>query len=100
MVLDIIRDSKWNEGFVFDNAGDTEEENTELEHQWFYRKMLELPDRGKLEARLPSPEAAMTFSVESVWYDKPLGYHRVQRWHSDKMDEVDKWCPEHRMVMD
>ncbi len=97
MVLDIIHHSDWRD--EYDSAENKQQKNVEFEDQWLYSKMKELPDRGKPAARLPSQEVAKTFSVETIWYDKPLGYHQVQRWQSDKMDQVDKWCPEFRIAM-
>jgi hypothetical protein len=96
MVLDIIHDSDWRN--EFDNAENKQEQSVEFEDQWLYKKMKQLPDRGRPAARLPSQEVAKTFSVETVWYDKPLGYHQIQRWQSGKMDQVDRWCPEHRIA--
>lgn len=96
MVLDIIQDSDWKK--EFDSAENKEQQNVEFEDQWLYTKMKGLPERGKPAARLPSQEVAQTFAVETVWYDKPLGYHQVQRWQADKIDQVDRWCPEHKMA--
>jgi len=96
MVLDIIQHADWRN--EFDNSENKQQQSVEFEDQWFYSKMKELPDRGKPAARLPSEEVAKTFSVETVWYDKPLGYHQIQRWQSDKIDQVDRWCPEHRIA--
>jgi hypothetical protein len=96
MVLDIIQHSDWRA--EFDNAENKQQQSVEFEDQWLYSKMKELPSRGKPAARFPSQEVAKTFSVETLWYDKPLGYHQVQRWQSDKIDQVDRWCPEHRIA--
>lgn len=96
MVLDIIHNSDWRD--EFDKAENKQEQSVEFEDQWLYAKMKQLPDRGKPAARLPSEEVAKTFSVETVWYDKPLGYHQIQRWQADKMAQVDKWCPENRIA--
>ncbi|KAG4439431.1 hypothetical protein IFR05_005078 [Cadophora sp. M221] len=96
MALDIIHDTDWRS--EFDHAENKQEQTVEFEDQWFYKKMEQFPDRGKPAARLPSKEVAMTFSVETVWYGEPMGYHQVTRWQSDKIDQVDAWCPEHRMA--
>ncbi|KAG4427541.1 hypothetical protein IFR05_016975 [Cadophora sp. M221] len=96
MILDIIHDMDWRS--EFDYAENKQEQSVEFEDQWFYKMMEQLPDRGKSAARLPSKEVAMTFSVETVWYGEPMGYHQVTRWQSDKIDQVDAWCPEHRMA--
>ncbi|CZR64898.1 uncharacterized protein PAC_14798 [Phialocephala subalpina] len=96
MVLDIISESNWSK--EFDLADDKQQPSVEFEDQWFYKKMKELPNRGKSAARLPSLEVAKTFSVESIWYGKPLGYHQVQRWQWGRMDEVERWCPEYKIA--
>ncbi|KAF8856874.1 hypothetical protein BDZ45DRAFT_691357 [Acephala macrosclerotiorum] len=96
MVLDIISEFNWSK--EFDRADDKRQPSVQYEDQWFYKKMKELPDRGKPAARLPSLEVAKTFSVESIWYDKPLGYHQVQRWQQDRMDEVERWCSEYKIA--
>ncbi|KAH8800709.1 hypothetical protein F5884DRAFT_808558 [Xylogone sp. PMI_703] len=97
MVLDIIHSSSWRD--EFDHAKNKLQQSVEFEDQWFYSKMKALPDRGKAAARLPSQDVAKTFSVETVWYDKPFGYHQVQRWQPDKMDQVHRWCPEYKIAM-
>lgn len=96
MVLDIISESNWSR--EFDLAHDKQLPSVEFEDQWFYKKMRELPDRGKSAARLPSLEVAQTFAVETIWYDKPLGYHQVQRWQRDRMNEVESWCSEYKIA--
>jgi hypothetical protein len=45
-------------------------------------------------------EVAMTFSVETVHFDTPLGYHQVGLIIKDKMEEVEKWCPEYHLYTD
>jgi hypothetical protein len=68
---------------------------TEFEDQWFYMKLKE---RG---AKLPDQEVAKTFSVETIYYETPLGYHQPFRW----LDQMQKkqameWCPEIGMLQD
>ncbi|KAI3399237.1 hypothetical protein diail_7398 [Diaporthe ilicicola] len=66
-----------------------------FEDQWMYMKLKE---RG---ARLPDEKVAMTFAVETVYYDKPLGYHQPFRWLTDyQKKEAMKWCPEIGMLQD
>jgi len=96
MVLDIITESNWNT--EFESAENKQEQGVEFEDQWFYQKMKALEGQGKPAARLPSVDVAKTFSVETIWYDKPLGYHQVQRWQHDRMDEVERWCPEFKLA--
>ncbi|KUI59810.1 hypothetical protein VP1G_06986 [Cytospora mali] len=60
-----------------------------FEDQWFYMKLKE---RG---ARLPDQEVAKTFSVETIYYDKPLGYHQPFRWLNQiQKKQAMEWCPE------
>lgn len=64
-----------------------------FEDQFFYN---ELKKRG---ASLPSPDVAKTFSVETVYYETPLGYHQPQRWQEEHMDTIEEWCPEVKMLI-
>ncbi|KAK1976465.1 hypothetical protein LZ30DRAFT_603410 [Colletotrichum cereale] len=59
-----------------------------FEDQWFFQRAKE---RG---AHLPEPEEAMRFAVETISYDKPLGYHQPGRWQQDHWKEINEWCPE------
>lgn len=74
----------------------------DYEDQWFFKHLAELPKKwnGQRGANLPSMEVAMTFSVETVYYDTPLGYHQVGLEIKDKMEEVEKWCPEYHLCTD
>lgn len=66
-----------------------------FEDQWMYMKLKE---RG---AHLPDQEVAMTFAVETVFYDKPLGYHQPFRWLTDyQRKQAMEWCPEIGMLQD
>ena len=71
-----------------------------VEDQWYYKKMVQLPTRadGSLGAHLPSPEIAAGFVVQSMWNDRPLGYHQVSTWQTDNLEKIDKWCPEWRLI--
>jgi len=68
-----------------------------FEDQWFFAKMKERRRRGE-DVYLPSIEEAQSFSVETIWVERPLGYHQVGRWQADKMGEVLKWCPEYALA--
>jgi hypothetical protein len=74
----------------------------DYEDQWFFKHLAELPKKwnGQRGANLPPMEVAMTFSVETVHYDTPLGYHQVGLIIKDKMEEVEKWCPEYHLCTD
>lgn len=66
-----------------------------FEDQWLYMKLKE---RG---AHLPDQEVAMTFAVETVYHDKPLGYHQPFRWLTDyQRKQAMEWCPEIGMLQD
>jgi hypothetical protein len=61
--------------------------------------MVSLPAKpdGKPGANLPSADIAKTFAVETIYYDRPLGYHQATRWQKDNLDEIEKWCPEYNL---
>lgn len=64
-----------------------------FEDQFFYD---ELRKRG---ANLPAEDVAKTFSVETVYYETPLGYHQPQRWQAQHMPAIEEWCPEVKMLI-
>lgn len=74
----------------------------DYEDQWFFKHLAKLPKKwdGKRGANLPPMEVAMTFSVETVYYDTPLGYHQVGLMFEDKIGEIGKWCPEYHLCTD
>lgn len=49
---------------------------------------------------LPTPNLAKVFSVESVYYDRPVGYHHSARWQAGHMNEIEEWCAEVRMLIE
>lgn len=65
----------------------------EFEDQFFYGEIVK---RG---GNLPDVEVAKTFSVETIYYETPLGYHQPQRWQSERMNEIEEWCPEVKMLI-
>ncbi|KAI9743955.1 MAG: hypothetical protein M1818_002689 [Claussenomyces sp. TS43310] len=81
-------------------AGTPGAELTQVEDQWFYKKLKRLPPGadGTPAVNLPSPDVARRFAVETVYGDEPLGYHQVHRWNEGKEDEVERWCPEYRLA--
>jgi hypothetical protein len=74
----------------------------DYEDQWFFKQLASLPKKwnGQRGANLPPMEVAMTFSVETVWYDTPLGYHQADLMFEDRLGEVGTWCPEYRLCTD
>jgi hypothetical protein len=74
----------------------------DYEDQWFFKHLAELPKKwdGQRGANLPLMEVAMTFSVETVYYDTPLGYHQIGLMFEDKIGEIGAWCPEYRLCTD
>jgi hypothetical protein len=96
MVLDIVQSSDWQA--ERDHNENSRNPSIAFEDRWFYNKMKELSGVGKPAARLPSKEVSASFSVETIWHDRPLGYSRVNRWPLEKVDLVDEWCPEHRIA--
>lgn len=87
LFLSVVRDSN----FAASGA--------EFEDQWFYSELKARADRG-MGVNLPGQDVAKTFSVETIYYDQPLGYHQAKRWQSENMDQVEEWCPEVKMVID
>lgn len=89
--LDITKHSNWQDEFdgtLIKNQGDVE-----FEDQWFYKKLSEHP-----ESRLPTYETASTFAVETIWQDKPLGYHQIDRFFHNRTEEIEAWCPEYKLA--
>jgi hypothetical protein len=74
--------------------------NMVFEDQWLYTRMTELPPKedGSPGARLPSEASAKKFAVETVWAERPLGFHQPVRWQKDHMDDIMKYCPEVGMI--
>ncbi|RDL34347.1 uncharacterized protein BP5553_07475 [Venustampulla echinocandica] len=96
MILDIVNTFSWQgekeEGKITQAPCVTQEPCLKFEDQWFYHKMKE---NG---ARLPTKEVASKFAVETIWNDRPLGFHQVERWNKDKIGKVTEWCPEYAMA--
>lgn len=65
----------------------------EFEDQFFYE---ELKKRG---APMPEADVAKRFSVETIYYETPLGYHQPQRWQQENMPAIEEWCPEVKMLI-
>ncbi|KAJ4424502.1 hypothetical protein N0V82_000826 [Gnomoniopsis sp. IMI 355080] len=68
-----------------------------FEDHWFMRKIEDTPELMS-KVKLPPPEIAGKFSVETWWWDEPLGYHQPSRWQPDRYDEIIRWCPEVGMI--
>lgn len=71
----------------------------EYEDQWFFQRLVELPHKpdGSPGAHMPSEEIAKTFSVETVEYDKPLGFHQIGVVMPHTVEQANQWCPEWRL---
>jgi hypothetical protein len=52
----------------------------------------------RVNGSIPSPEIARTFSVELVYYDRPVGVHRYG-WRCQFLTRLAKTCPESMLVM-
>ncbi|KAK8088729.1 hypothetical protein PG997_003690 [Apiospora hydei] len=70
------------------------------EDQWFYKKLRELPPRadGTPAAYLPDVDTARRFAVETIYGERPLGYHQPMRFNKEKKDEILQYCPEIGMI--
>jgi hypothetical protein len=92
MILNVLSRFNWREEI---ESVQFEQDPTQLyEDQWFYKKI------EALGGRLPREEEAREFAVETVWWDRPWGYHQVGpgHWWADRVEEVDRWCPERRLI--
>jgi len=87
--LEIVTEFDWQ----VERHGDHEIWNVDYEDQWFAKKMSETG------AHLPDVETAKRFAVETIWSERPLGYHQPQVWWGESMEEVYAWCPEYRMCV-
>ncbi|PBP17623.1 hypothetical protein BUE80_DR011575 [Diplocarpon rosae] len=73
-----------------------------LEDLWLASRLHEMP-----ESRMPNATVSKTFSVESVWDEKPLGYHigwlgvhHEQIWDDKaQVDHIMKYCPEVKIIL-
>lgn len=70
-----------------------------FEDHWFTRKLEETPEL-MAKAHLPPPEIAGQFSVETWYFERPLGFHQPHRWQPEKYPEINKYCPEVGMILD
>lgn len=89
MTLDIIASSSWIDELTNATVYDPK---LAYEDQWFYHKMK------AIGAKLPDVETANKFSVETMWYDTPVGFHKIAGWNMDRVKEIDQYCPEHRLA--
>jgi len=114
LTLEIVK--RWNWKEERDHAIDPMFPPVAYEDQWFYKKMTFMNieaakshsddvdaegskwDTWEPRVKLPTFEEAMRFSVESIWFEQPLGYHQVAHWHWNRRRDIDRWCPEHRMA--
>lgn len=68
-----------------------------FEDQWFMRKLEDMPALMH-RTKLPPPEVAGRFAVETWYFDRPLGYHQPHRWQANRYAEIVAWCPEVGML--
>ncbi|KAK1762187.1 hypothetical protein QBC33DRAFT_552587 [Phialemonium atrogriseum] len=66
----------------------------DYEDSWFYAQA-----KARAGVLLPTEDVAKTFSVETIYTEKPLGYHQPSRWQAHKMAEIEEWCPEVKMLI-
>ncbi|KAK3945033.1 hypothetical protein QBC46DRAFT_132181 [Diplogelasinospora grovesii] len=70
---------------------------SEFEDQWFYQEAKARVASQRV--KLAPVDVAKTFSVETIYYEKPLGYHQPERWNAGRMPEIEEWCPEVKMLV-
>lgn len=88
--LDIVNKYSWKK--EYETAEDPSDPKVRYEDQWFNKKFKDLG------MKMPDLETASKFSVESIWYDRPVGYHKIDMWNGGRVEEIDKYCPEHRLA--
>ncbi len=95
MTLDIVKKNSWKDELETNKDAPElpNEPHGRFEDQWFYQKMRDYPG-----AKLPSHDEAGKFSVETLWYEKPLGYHQAQTLQKENLTKIETWCPEVRMA--
>lgn len=69
------------------------ESGEKFEDQFFYKKLKER------KAEMPTEDIAKMFSVETIYYETPMGYHQPQRWQARNMQAIETWCPEVKMLI-
>ena len=76
----------------------------DLEDRWLCDRLLIMPD-----AKMPEPENERHFSVESVWTERPFGYHLrgsgklldpVIWGNQTRRKAIFEYCPEVKMILD
>ncbi|KAJ3162652.1 hypothetical protein HDU86_003625 [Geranomyces michiganensis] len=55
---------------------------------------------GPLAPPVPTSEQARPFSVETIWFDRPMAFHQVRRWNEDRMPYIMEYCPEIALAED
>jgi hypothetical protein len=70
-----------------------------FEDQWYYQELRARAERSDSEIALPSPDVAKMFAVETLYSEQPLGYHQPRRWQSERMPQIEEWCPEVNMLI-
>ncbi|KAH8885366.1 hypothetical protein GQ53DRAFT_660135 [Thozetella sp. PMI_491] len=88
LILDILA-SPLND---FDVNWKADRKDLCIEDSFYYRKMVEMG------AKLPEVEVAQQFSVESLWYDQPIGFHAPRLWNAERMDAIQTYCPEVALI--
>lgn len=80
------------------------ENHTEPEDVWLTERLGHLP-----ESRTANGTESMKFSVESIWYDEPMGYHTGGggAWiapsvyaQPEQRQHIWDYCPEMKMTLD
>jgi len=90
LMLEIILRYSWKEEVA--KAHEPVSPQVLYEDQWFFHKML------NMGARLPSQDEASKFSVETMWYETPVGYHQIGKWNMDRVESIDRYCPEYKLA--
>jgi hypothetical protein len=100
LCLRIAKDYSWEEAYQEETArrnkgldAKATRLDVRYEDQWFYKRMLDLG------AKLPSMEVALTFAVETIDGERPLGFHKPGAVFPNTLERIRQWCPEIELVM-
>lgn len=101
LFLETTQTHSWKDDLAF--AVNPLDPKIKYEDQWFFHRLRDTINNtdGSYEARLPTPEQAGKFSIETLSFKggRPFGYHQAARFqHDDDLKVMEKYCPEYRLA--
>jgi hypothetical protein len=94
MMLDILNGPNNNFQELWEEGHAVGKPDVFVEDRFFYEHVRDTPG-----SRLPNADEAKKFSVETTWYEWPVGYHAPRLWNHDRMGEIWKYCPEVELIV-